>query len=144
MATQAHQVGHPSPQRGQVGLGALWFGLFGAPAAWSVQTLANYALAAHSCYPGLTPRTGPTFPSLWGILMAISIGAVVVTLIATGVAIRSWQRSRGETGGGAHRSIETGEGRTRFMATAGVMASITFFIASIAHLASILLVPPCA
>lgn len=51
---------HPAPGRHLVGLGALWFGLFGAAAAWSVQELVSFAVVSHSCYPDWHPRAAPT------------------------------------------------------------------------------------
>lgn len=91
--------GHPAPARDQVSNAALWFGIFAAPAAWSVQTLVNYSLAAHSCYPGLYPRGVPTFGALWWVTLGTSVLAVAVGVAAGLFAYREWTRSRGEVGG---------------------------------------------
>lgn len=93
--------GHPAPARDQVSNAALWFGIFAAPAAWSVQTLVNYSLAAHSCYPGLYPRGVPTFGALWWTTLGTSVLAVAVGVAAGLFAHREWTRSRGEGGGGS-------------------------------------------
>lgn len=144
--------GHPAPARGRVPLSALWFGFVGAPAAWTVQTLVNTPLSAHSCYPRLTPLGTPTTGGLRGIAFAVSLVALVVCVAATAVAWRTWKRTREEhqqrTGRGREHEpgsalLETGEGRTRFMALAGVLTSITFLAVSAAHTAAIFLVSPC-
>lgn len=144
--------GHPAPARGDVPLSWLWFGFAGAPAAWSVQTLVNLPLAAHSCYPRLTPLTTPTTGSLRGIAFVVSLVALAMCAAATVVAWRSWWRTREEhqqrTGRGQQHEpssalLETGEGRTRFMALAGVLTSVTFLVVSAVNTAAIFLVTPC-
>lgn len=144
--------GHPAPARREVRLSALWFGFAGAPAAWSVQTLVNLPLAAHSCYPRLTPVSAPTTGGLRGIAFAVGLVALAVCIAATAVSLRTWWRTREEhqrgTGRGQHHEpssalLETGEGRTRFMALAGVLTSITFLVVSAANTAAIFLVTPC-
>ena len=142
---------HPAPARGRAGLGALAFGLFGAPAAWSVQTLVNLPVAAHGCFPRLAPLSAPA-TAVRGVVFAVSVAALVVCVAAAAVAWRSWARTRDEqqegSGQGAEHApesalLETGEGRTRFLALAGVLSSLTFLLVSAAHAATVLLVPPC-
>jgi hypothetical protein len=144
--------GHPAPERGRAGLPALWFGLFGAPAAWAVQTLVNLPLVAHACFPALRPLPMPVVGGLRGMVFGVSLVVLVVAALATAVSWRSWSRTREEhqasSGSGArlYRStaaLETGEGRTRFMALAGLMTSMTFLLVSGAHLATLFLVHPC-
>lgn len=103
VGTDAHAAGHPAPARGQVSNAALWAGIFAAPAAWSVQTLVNYAVAAHSCYPGLYPRGTPAFGATRGVALATSVLAVAVGVVAGLFAYREWTRSRGEVGGASPR-----------------------------------------
>ena len=143
---------HPAPARGQVPLSALWFGFAGAPAAWSVQTLVNLSLSAHSCFPRLTPLASPTTGGLRGIEFGVSLAALAVCIAATSVAWRTWWRTRDEhqqgTGRGREHQpgaalLETGEGRTRFMALAGVLASVMFLAVTAANAAAIFLVSPC-
>jgi len=144
--------GHPAPERGRVPLWMLWFGFVGAPAAWTVQTLVNTPLAAHSCYPRLTPLGTPTTGGLRGIAFVVSLAALAVCVAATVVAWRTWWRTREEhqqgTGRGRQHQpsaalLETGEGRTRFMALAGVLTSVTFLVVSAMNTAAIFLVSPC-
>lgn len=146
------QAPHPAPHRARIALPALWFGLFGGPVAWSIQTLVNLPVASHGCYPALAPLAAP-ITGVRGIAFGVSLLALVVCVAAAAVSFRSWLRLRGEhqqgTGrGSAHTPAaalaETGEGRTRFMALCGVLTSLTFLVASLMHTAAIFLVLPCA
>lgn len=145
--------GHPAPERGRTSLAALWFGLAGGPAAWTVQTLVSLPVAAHACFPQLTPLSAPVFGGVRGVVFVLGVMAFVVSAIAAAVAWRAWTRTRGEhhpgSGAGAHHAesvalLETGEGRTRFMALAGVMTSLAFLLVTAAHAATLFFVAPCA
>ena len=142
---------HPAPARARAGLAALAFGLFGGPAAWSVQTLVNLPVAAHGCFPRLAPLAAPA-GAVRGVALAVSAVAIVVAAAAGAVAWRTWARTRHEQQeragqGAAHTPetalLETGEGRTRFLALAGVLTSLTFLLVSLAHAGAVLFVPPC-
>jgi hypothetical protein len=137
---------HPAPERHRVSLAALWFGLFGAPAAWSVQLLADYPTDAHGCFPHLYPLASPTIGNgpLSTTLVVISAGAVLMAAAALVVARKSYAATRGETGGEAHHLLEVGEGRTRFMALSGVMLSALFLLGTLVHASSLLLLPGCS
>lgn len=137
------ETGHPAPQRGQVSLTRLWFGLFGAPAAWSGQTLVNYGLASYACYPTLVPRAVPLYRGLWWMLLVVGLAAMAVEIMAILVAVESWRRTRTEGGGRGHRALEAGEGRTRFMAAGGIMSGLLLLLVSLVHVANLFLVPPC-
>jgi hypothetical protein len=153
MATRAApQPAHPAPERVRVGLPALWFGLYGGPLAWSVQTLVNLPIAAHGCFPRLEPLSSPATNASRIAVIVVSIAALCVCVAAAVVAYRSWTRTREEQQGGAGSArtrapanalAETGEGRTRFMALAGLLTSLTFLVVSLVHTASIFLVTPC-
>lgn len=136
---------HPAPARHQVGRWALWFGLFGAPAAWSAQTVVNYVAASHTCYPNLYPLATPTIghTGLTAVVVAVSILALIVALAAGVVSLASWRETRDETGGQSHWALDTGEGRTRFMAMSGILLSVMFLITIIVHGAAAALTTPC-
>jgi len=152
MATTAHSAAsHPAPARGRVRLATLAFGLFGAPAAWTVQTLVNLPVAAHGCFPRLDPLSTPA-TAIGGVAFAVSVLALLVCVAATAAAWRAWTRTREEHQAGSGRgaahdpktaALETGEGRTRFLALAGVLTSTTFLLVSAAQLAAVFLVAPC-
>jgi hypothetical protein len=91
--------------------------------------------------------------SVRGIAFLVSLLALIVCALAVAVAVRCWTRTRHEhheaAGRGAEHAaptalMETGEGRTRFMALAGVIASTTFLLVVLIHTASVILVQPCA
>jgi hypothetical protein len=143
---------HPAPERNQVTPTALWFGFLAGPAAWTIQTLVNLPVASHACYPQLEPLSTPIF-GVRGVAFAVSILAVLVCAFATFVSFRAWTRTRAEhqanTGAGTSHAqsaalLETGEGRTRFMAASGLMVSTVFLLVTIVNTVSIFLVSPCA
>lgn len=152
-ATIKRDAGHPAPARGEVASWALWLGLLGGPAAWSAQTLIDLAISAHGCYPQLYPLRAPVIVGVRVIALAVSVVSVIVCVAALLVAWRSWRRTRGEhqenSGRGREHeartaALETGEGRTRFMALAGLLTSATFTLVAALHLVTIVIVPPCA
>ena len=146
-------AGHPAPQRGNVPLWTLWFGFLGAPLGWTVQSLANTALASHGCYPQLYPLQSPITGGLRGILFAVSVVAIGIGVAALAMSWSTWRRTRGEhqeNSGNPSRqhghgtaALETGEGRTRFMALSGVLTSVVFLLVILAHTAAIFVVLPC-
>jgi hypothetical protein len=140
------ETAHPAPARHRASLAALWFGLFGAPAAWSVQMLADYSTNAHGCYPRLYPLPSPTMGAarMTLVLSLVSAAAVLIGIAALVVALRSYMATRPEWRGVAHELLEVGEGRTRFMALSGVMLSALFLLASLVHAASVLLLAECS
>lgn len=137
--------GHPAPARGNVRTATLWFALFGAAAAWSVQELVDYSIAAHACYPAMFPLRVPTIGhgGLWGITVAVSIVMLAVAVAAGIVSIHAYRQTRTENGGRSSWALETGEGRTRFMALSAVLTSSVFTLGILIHLGTILVIPPC-
>lgn len=120
---------HPAPRRGIVPLPALWFGLFGAPAAWALQTIADYSLVAHYCYPSDAPLRAPTVGGVRGLGLAVSAIVLIVVLLALATAFHSWREIRHGHDAEHHELAEVGEGRARFMALAGILLSVVFLFA---------------
>jgi hypothetical protein len=152
MADQTRGSAHPAPARNEVSKGLLWFGIIGGPFAWTDQTLVDLAVTSHGCYPRLFPLASPVLAGLRAIVLTVSIAALIVCIAAVLAAFRTWGQTRhehqGSSGAGEQHSnvaalLETGEGRTRFLALAGVLTSIVFIIAVLAHGVSILIVGPC-
>lgn len=139
----ARSPAHPATAAHAVGLGALWFGVFGAPLVWSLQLLLGYSLVAHSCFPGAEPRATPVIGGLWSILLVVSVGAAVVALAAGGTAWRSWRMTRQEHRGDHGELLEVAEGRTRFMALAGMLLSSLFLLGIVLNALPLFLVPAC-
>jgi len=148
-----HAAAAPPPR--SVPLSALWFGLFAAPAVWSIQMMVSYAIAAHSCYPSTVPRTTPTFGGMWTVELIIGIVALAVAIAAGVTALRSWRASRPADAGPGGSTVETGagrqtgagagasRGRVSFMALAGVLLSSMFLIAIGFNVLGLFLVPQC-
>ena len=137
-------ISHPAPDRGRVSRLVLWYGLLGAALAFSFDELASYIVAANECMlhtaSGAPTMVRGTQPSYLG-LAAFSF---IAALLGVWAARVSWQRTRGEHPGGSGQHVaEHGEGRTRFMAMAGALTSLTFTLVSLVHLVTVFLVGPC-
>ena len=138
-----HRQPHPSPQRERVGRFAIWFAIAAAPLAWNLQLLFNVGLSSYGCFPHDEPRARPLWAHLPSAVGAIEVAAFVVCVVAALVAWRNWHRTRTERPGSAHRVLEAGDGRTRFMALVGLLTSGLFGLAVILAAIVLALVPPC-
>jgi hypothetical protein len=134
---------HPAAAVRAVTPAALWFGMFGAPVAWSLQLLASYALVAHGCYPDAEPMTMPVVPGLRTIVLGTGVAALAVALLAGGSAWRSWRATQQEHEGGPEALLEPGEGRTRFMALAGMLLGAVFVLGIVMNVVPMLMLHPC-
>jgi len=139
---------HPAPSQGTVSAPLLWFGLFGGALAWALQLISNYWLFSHFCYPTVTPRATPTFDGVRVVGIVVSGVLLLVAIAALLTALRSWKRTRAE----AHRrrdarhreeTAEVGEGRTRFMAMAGMLVSGIFVYGLVMNAMPLLFMPIC-
>ena len=139
----ATQTGHPAPHRSRVGLTALLFGIGAAPVVWSVQILFNSALSGFVCYPHAAPLVAPLFGGSHSLMLAVNLSGIGVAIVAGLISWRSWRLTSAERPGSFHHLLELGEGRTRFMATVGMLTSALFLIALGFGLAVLCLVPPC-
>ena len=128
-SSTSHAATHPAPHRDRVGRAAIAFGLGAAPAAWGLQLLSNASLASRACFPKDVPLAAASWGSVTSVVVSIGICALVVCLLATLVAWRSWSKTGSERPGSAHHLLESGDGRTRFLAMAGMMSGGLFFIA---------------
>ena len=134
---------HPSPHRHRVIGSALWFGLLGAPVAWGLQELINVSLAGHACYPHDMPLAIPLFEHLKGISVGVEAVAFLVCAVAGVVAYSAWRKTRNEKPGNAHQLLGSGDGRTRFMAIAGLMTSGLFAIGTALAAFNLATISPC-
>jgi hypothetical protein len=149
MDTHAHTgpvpaaAGHPAPRRHLASLAALWFGFFGAPLAWSVQELVNTPVVGHACFPRSEPLHAPVFGGTVALALAVSAVTALVALAALLTALRTWRSVRLGHDREESALLEVGEGRTRFMALAGILLGAVFLLGIVMHAIPILLVPPC-
>ena len=136
-------AGHPAPRRHLASLAVLWFGFFGAPLAWSVQELVNTPVVAHACYPRTEPLRSPLFPGASAFAVAVSVVTALAALAALLTALRTWRTVRRGHEHEESALLEVGEGRTRFMALAGILLGVVFLLGIVMHTIPILMLPPC-
>ena len=135
--------GHPAPGRHLVAPGVLWFGLFGAAAAWSVQELVSFAVVSHACYPDWQPRAAPVLPGAWTIALAVSVLMLLLGLVGATSAWFGWRRSAPDEADSIHRQLEVGERRVHFMATSGLIVSGLILFTIVLNLIGLFILPPC-
>ena len=134
---------HPAPARGAISLWVLFFGLAAGPTIWIVHLVANAILAAHGCAPGSVGRAAAHWSATRTTLVAVDIVALSVTLAAAAASLWCWRTVRQEhsdTGDIA----QVGEGRTRFIAICGLLASAGFAIAILFDTFAAVMVPQCS
>ncbi len=122
----------------------LWFAVLGGPAAWSIQLLVNYPLAAHFCYPRNVPLSKPTFGGLWTALITVNAIMLLTTLAAGAAAIVIWRSARDQATGPHDPVLESGAGRVRYMAYAGMLVSGLFLFAILMSGLPLFIVPVCS
>ena len=140
------RIEHPSPGRGRVSHAWLFAGLAGAPTAWVVQVLVDYGLSSNACTltqgrHGQQPVTG--FGAETSVLMGVNVACLVVAVAAGVLSWRHWRATQQEKGGGVGAQLSIGEGRTRFLAIAGMMAAFAFGLATLFGAIEPLLIPSC-
>jgi hypothetical protein len=134
---------HPAHARHALGLSALWFGILAAPLAWSAEELISYFIASHLCKmkssTGIVSVALTTSPWFSGL----SFVTYVVAFAGLWVAISNWRKTREEHRGSGHHLLELGEGRTRFMAMCGLLASIAAVIGLLFITTQMIVAPLC-
>ena len=144
MSSDAPATAHPAPRRHRAGTAALWFGLFGGPAAWSVQELVNTPVVGHACYPAVERLAQPTIGGLPALPLVVSIATALVAAAALWTAAAAWRSVRRGHPGEHGTLLEIGEGRTRFMALSGILLACVFLFGIVMHAIPILFLPPCS
>ena len=134
---------HPAPHRDRVSRATTWFALLGGAIAWSLQELFNVGLAGYSCYPHDVPLAEPLWSGLRATTLGIDAFAIAICIASGVIAYANWRHSRDEKPGSANQLVGSGDGRTRFMAMAGMMVSALFLLANIVALFYIVSGPPC-
>ena len=134
---------NPAPQRHNVSIVLLLFGLIAAPLAWIVQTSLNYVVASRACYPFQTRQLQTANDGLWPALIIATVVALVIGIAAAGAAWHAWRMTREEHYGGGHHVMDVGEERTRFLALAGLLISGLFAAAVIFNAVGLFLISPC-
>lgn len=141
--SHAEPSGHPSPHRSRAGLAALLYGLIAAPLAWIIGQIVDATLAQEACFPGTEPLSSPAIANLQVVHAVVLAAALMVTVSAAVVAFGAWRATRDEQAGGSHVLLSIGEGRSRFMALAGVLTSLGFLVGTLFTVPALLFVPAC-
>lgn len=126
------------------GLLAQLFGLVAGPAAWIGQLLLGYGVSSYACYPAAAALEQSPPPGWAGErpgLLVVNLAALLVALAGLAVARRVWRGSQPEAAG-AHPD-DLREGRIRFLAGCGMLASGAFALAILFDTAAVLGVPAC-
>jgi hypothetical protein len=145
-ATSMTSPEHPSPYRDRVSLALLLFGVFAGPVAWSGQFAANYILAVDPCFLTRVVNTEPVLRgrSDWLAILIVNLVAALLAIAGGIISLRIWRISRHEQPGTASEAVETGEGRTRFLAIWGIMTGFGFLAAILFDTVGVILVPRCS
>ena len=143
IAPQAEPDGHPSPHRGKTRLAALIYGLCAGPAAWLIEQVVNATLGQEACFPGTEPLATPAIANVHGIHVAVLGIALLVSTSGAMIALGAWRATRAERAGGAHDLLSVGEGRSRFMALAGLLTSIGFIVGTLFTAPAVVFVSSC-
>jgi hypothetical protein len=127
-------------ERQWFGSSTLWLPLLLGPFLWALTEVVLYPVSAQECYTGFIPAAQPpaaTGTRLFGGIWVIV--AIVLSALATLLAIRSWRSVRGESTDDDAVVI-----RVRFMALAGVIVSAVFLYANVMYGIGVALVAaPC-
>lgn len=137
---------HPSPHRDKVRLEILLLALAAGPTAWIVQLVVDFGLSSAVCRQYGVPRAAGA-ADVWAaehlILVGVNLVCFAVALAGGFTALAAWRRTRAEKPGDVAELVEIGEGRTRFLAACGMMASAAFAVAILFDTAWPFFVPSC-
>jgi 4-hydroxybenzoate polyprenyltransferase len=112
--------------------------------AWFVQLNVGYALASWPCFPRDQRLAEPVVP--WSkTAMVVVLGlAVVVAVAAFLTASHAYERSKDEVQGNQTHLLESGAGRTRFLALWGMIFGAGFALATLVTGIAFIVLPRCA
>ena len=99
----------------------LWFGVLGAPAAWTAQFLIGFWLAQVGCDPGGNPGL-----SIDAWTVVATVVAALLAVLAELAAIRTFRETRGARGTGGSEEPPP-KGRVHFLAIVGMAITPLFF-----------------
>jgi hypothetical protein len=100
----------------------MWFGLFGAPFAWTVQLVVGYGLTEAGCGPASARWSTPV--DAWTIV--ITAAGATLAVLAEVAAILAFRRTRNVEGTGGSEEPPP-KGRIHFLAVVGMTISPLFF-----------------
>jgi len=122
----------------------LVFCLVAAPVGWALHLLVNTSIAGKNCVGAALPEatSHPWLHAMWAIYI-VDLIAVGLSVAAGYIAYEHWTKSMTEQAGDLHRSVHSGENRTRFLALCAMLTSILFGFAVLADVVGVLVGPIC-
>lgn len=132
---------HPAPRRARVDTWEAALGIAGAPLLWAAQLTAGSAYGGAGCFTDGGRLTDGAISLVPPII--VSAVALVLSLAIAAMAWRLVRRTCGEKGEDPEAMLDTGHGRTHFMARFAVLLSLGFSLAILVNLISMLGTPPC-
>jgi len=137
---------HPAPLSHRVKLHESVLGLFGGPLAWFVQLCCGYALASERCFKDGERLADPMDHLHWTsqAIAALMVLAVAVAIVSFIVSWGAFKRTRQEIPGDPLHLLETGAGRTRFLALWGMLLGAGFAAATALTAVAFITLPRCA
>ena len=103
-------------------------------------------MASWPCFPLEEHRILPVpgYAWTWGAAVAVSFAAVAIALASFLVSRRTYLKTGDETQGDHHHLLETGSGRTRFIALWGMALGAGFAVATAMSTIAFFLLPRCS
>ena len=132
---------HPAPRRARVATWQPLVGIVGAPRLWAAQLTAGSAYGADACFERGHRLVGGATAAAPAII--VSGVALLGALTAAFLSWRLVRRTRGENGEDSEVVLDTGHGRTHFMARWAIILSLGFALAILVNLVAMLGTPPC-
>jgi hypothetical protein len=145
-ANSYHMKQHPAPHAARVKLYESFFGLFGGPLAWFIQLCAGYALATQPCFVDGARASQPlaALHWTWQAMVALMVVAVAASLVSLVLSWGAFKRTALEVGRDQGDLMETGSGRTRFLALWGMVLGGSFAVATAVTAVAFITLPRCA
>lgn len=134
---------HPSPKRGAVAPWLLLTGLAAGPFGWILQLLVDYGLSSGLCMGRRTMAQHPSENGELFALVAVNLLCLAIALGGLALCYDSWRKVRDEKPGGGHRTLNVGEGRSRFLALAGMLTAGGFALAILFNTVEPFMIPAC-
>lgn len=125
-----------TPERVPVGF-ALGYAVLGAPAAWALQLLIGYALAAHACYPNDIPLARPIWGFLWWVLIGVDLIAIIAAGVGGFLALVKWRDWRYAD------ATKVGERRNQYLSRWALLTTTLFSIAIVFTIVMLFIEPIC-
>ena len=123
---------HPSTTR-------LWFGVAAAPTAWAVAEYAGYGFAGRACQAPAGHSAAAVLPVTVAMIILGAMGVAVACDNVRRTAQLDADPMANAAGSGVAR-----EGRMRFMARGGMMASVLFLLGTVFFVLPAIIVRGCA